>query len=113
MAQLRIALAQLNSTVGDLAGNAGLIRRYAGDARQAGAHLLAVPEMALTGYPVEDLALRGSFVEASRAALADLAAALAADGLGGLPVVVGYLDHGRAPAEAGLPRSRSFCTLLN
>jgi NAD+ synthase (glutamine-hydrolysing) len=115
MAQLRIALAQMNSTVGDLAGNAGLIRRYAAEARQDGAHLLAVPEMALTGYPVEDLALRGSFVEASRAALADLAAALHAEGLGDLPVVVGYLDRGEAPvgfgpaeaATAGVPlRSR-------
>ena len=94
MAQLRIALAQMNSSVGDLAGNSALIRRYAAEAHQDGAHLLAVPEMALTGYPVEDLALRGSFVAASRDHLADLAAALDADGLGDLPVVVGYLDQG-------------------
>ncbi|HEV2637828.1 MAG TPA: NAD+ synthase [Actinocrinis sp.] len=105
MAQLRIALAQMNSTVGDLAGNAESIRRYAAEARQAGAHLLAVPEMALTGYPVEDLALRGSFVQASRAALADLARALDAAGCGDLPVVVGYLDHGSAPAEPGPPKA--------
>ena len=104
MAQLRIALAQMNSSVGDLAGNGDLIRRYAAEAHRDGAHLLAVPEMALTGYPVEDLALRGSFVEASRRSLAELAAALETDGLGDLPVVVGYLDHGRhAPAESDGP----------
>ncbi|GAA3856419.1 NAD+ synthase [Streptomyces lannensis] len=54
---------------------------------------MAFPEMALTGYPVEDLALRSSFVEASRAALRDLAARLAAEGFGELPVLVGYLDR--------------------
>jgi NAD+ synthase (glutamine-hydrolysing) len=57
--------------------------------------LVAFPEMVLTAYPVEDLALRPSFVEASRAALEELAADLADDGVGDLPVVVGYLD--RAP----------------
>ena len=51
--------------------------------------------MVLTGYPVEDLALRASFVDASEAALTQLAADLAADGLGHLPVVVGYLDARR------------------
>jgi NAD+ synthase (glutamine-hydrolysing) len=96
MAQLRVALAQVNPTVGALAGNAALIRQWTARAAEAGAHLVAFPEMALTGYPVEDLALRTSFVDASRQALLDLAAELAADGHGDLPVVVGYLD--RAPA---------------
>src|SRR3954453_7341205 len=93
MAQLRLALAQVNPTVGDLAGNAGLIRSWTARAAEAGAHLVAFPEMVLTGYPVEDLTLRSSFVEASGAAVHQLAADLAADGFGGLPVVVGYLDH--------------------
>jgi len=102
MAQLRIALAQIDPSVGDLAGNSALIRRSAAAAQQEGAHLLAVPEMALTGYPIEDLALRGSFVDASREALTTLAAALAEEGLGDLVVVVGYLDHGaQGPAEPG------------
>ena len=96
MAQLRLALAQVNATVGDLAGNAATIREWTGKASDAGAHLVAFPEMALTGYPVEDLALRTSFVDASREGLTQLAADLAADGHGDLPVVVGYLD--RAPA---------------
>ncbi|MGH3417308.1 MAG: NAD+ synthase, partial [Actinocrinis sp.] len=92
MAQLRIALAQINPVVGDLDGNGALILDSARRAADGGAHLLAVPEMALTGYPIEDLALRPSFVQAARAALDRLAAALAAQGLGELVVVVGYLD---------------------
>ncbi|MEV5571230.1 NAD+ synthase [Spirillospora sp. NPDC052269] len=93
MAQLRIALAQVNPTVGDLGGNADLVVAWARRARDAGAHLVAFPEMALTGYPVEDLALRSSFVDASREALERLARRLADEGLGDLPVVVGYLDR--------------------
>src|SRR5215469_15343383 len=92
MPQLRIALAQINPTVGDLAGNADLILGAAERAAREGAHLLAVPEMALTGYPIEDLALRPSFVKAARAAMDDLALELAERGLGDLVVVVGYLD---------------------
>ena len=92
MAQLRIALAQINPTVGDLAGNAELIVAAAREAVAAGAQLLGTPEMALTGYPIEDLALRGSFVQASRAALEALAGRLADEDLGELVVAVGYLD---------------------
>ena len=99
MPQLRLALAQVDPTLGDLAGNATLVRTWAAKARDAGAHLVAFPEMVLTGYPVEDLALRTSFVEASRTALERLAADLAADGLGDLPVVVGYLDRADADGD--------------
>lgn len=115
MTQLRLALAQVNPTVGDLAGNTALVRAWTRRAAEAGAHLVAFPEMVLTGYPVEDLALRTSFVDASRAAVEQLAADLDADGLGELPVVVGYLDrvdrdgdgHGEnvAPAvRVGVPK---------
>jgi NAD+ synthase (glutamine-hydrolysing) len=93
--QLRIALAQINATVGDLAGNAGLIAEWTRRAAQRGSHVVVFPEMALTGYPVEDLALRTSFVEASISALDEVAAQLAAEGLGGIAVVVGYLDRQR------------------
>ncbi|GAA0277448.1 NAD+ synthase [Actinomadura nitritigenes] len=108
MAQLRIALAQVNPTVGDLGGNADLIVEWAGRAAAAGAHLVAFPEMMLTGYPVEDLALRGSFVEASRRALERVAVRLADEGLGDLPVVTGHLDRPpvglvRAGQPSGLP----------
>ncbi|WP_217140583.1 NAD+ synthase [Streptomyces sp. AC627_RSS907] len=93
MPQLRLALNQIDSTVGDIAGNAESVVRWSRHSAEQGAHLVAFPEMMLTGYPVEDLALRSSFVEASRAALRSLAARLADEGLGGLPVVVGYLDR--------------------
>lgn len=96
MAQLRLALAQVNATVGDLGGNAEMIRLWTAKAAETGAHLVAFPEMALTGYPVEDLALRTSFVDASREAVERLAADLESDGLGALPVVVGYLDRAAA-----------------
>ena len=99
MAQMRLALAQVNPTVGDLAGNAQAVREWTARAAAQGAHLVAFPEMMLTGYPVEDLALRASFVDASRAALARLATDLVADGHGDLPVVLGYLDH--APYSVG------------
>ncbi|MEV6306837.1 NAD+ synthase [Actinoplanes sp. NPDC051861] len=98
MPTLRIALAQVNSTVGDIPGNAATVRRWSREAADAGAHLVAFPEMMLTGYPIEDLVFRNSFVEASRQALRTLAADLAADGLGELAVVVGYVDADGPPA---------------
>jgi NAD+ synthase (glutamine-hydrolysing) len=93
MPQLRLALAQVNPTVGDLAGNADLVLRTAAKAHAAGAHLVVFPETVLTGYPVEDLALRTSFVEASRTALDRLATRLDEAGLGELACVVGYIDR--------------------
>jgi NAD+ synthase (glutamine-hydrolysing) len=93
VAQLRIALAQVNATVGDLAGNAELIASWTRRAAAAGARVVVFPEMALTGYPVEDLALRASFVKASIGALRELAGRLDANGLGGVAVVTGYLDR--------------------
>ncbi|KWT59771.1 NAD+ synthetase [Streptomyces albus subsp. albus] len=93
MPRLRIALNQTDACVGDLTGNAETIVRWTREAARRGAHLIAFPEMVLTGYPVEDLALRSSFVEASRAALRALAARLGDEGFGDLPVVVGYLDR--------------------
>ncbi|MFH8747196.1 NAD+ synthase [Streptomyces rimosus] len=93
MPRLRIALNQTDACVGDLTGNAETIVRWTREAARRDAHLIAFPEMVLTGYPVEDLALRSSFVEASRAALRPLAARLADEGFGDIPVVVGYLDR--------------------
>lgn len=93
MPALRIALAQINPTVGDLEGNAALIREAIAGAAAGDARLVVLPEMALTGYPVEDLALRPSFQDASRAALADLAASIAEDGHGDVTCLIGYLDR--------------------
>ncbi|MFE9863110.1 NAD+ synthase [Streptomyces sp. NPDC005506] len=104
MPQLRLALNQIDSTVGDLAGNAEAIVHWTRHSAGQGAHLVAFPEMVLTGYPVEDLALRPSFVEASRDALRALAARLDAEGFGELPVVVGYLDRSqKAQPRYGQP----------
>jgi NAD+ synthase (glutamine-hydrolysing) len=100
MRTLRIALAQVDSTVGDLPGNAAAVREWSRRAAGSGAHLVAFPEMMLTGYPVEDLVFRESFVAASRAALRQLAADLASDGLADLAVIVGYLDAD-GPARLG------------
>jgi len=104
--RLRIALAQVNSTLGDLANNAQTIVDWTGRGAGRGAGLVVFPEMMLTGYPVEDLALRASFVDASLAALRDTAARLAAAGLGGVAVVTGYLgrETGLAP-RVGQPVS--------
>lgn len=102
--QLRLALNQIDSTVGDLAGNAEAVVHWTRHSAEQGAHLVAFPEMVLTGYPVEDLALRSSFVEASRAALRALAVRLDDEGFGELPVIVGYLDRSeRAQPRYGQP----------
>jgi NAD+ synthase (glutamine-hydrolysing) len=95
---LRVALAQIDVTVGDLQGNADIVVRETRRAADAGAHLVLFPEMALTGYPPEDLVLRPSFMRASRAALDELTRRLDADGLGDIAVVVGYLDACPEPA---------------
>ena len=94
----------MNVTVGDLAGNAEIIVEWTRRAAAHGARVVVFPEMALTGYPVEDLALRASFVEASIATLRDVAERLNVEGLGGVAVVTGYLDRraGVAP-RTGLP----------
>jgi len=102
--RLRIALAQANSTVGDLSGNAAAVLEWTRRAAAAGADLAVFPEMMLTGYPVEDLALRASFVTASIAALEDTARQLDAAGLGGIAVVTGYLDRqAGVTARVGVP----------
>jgi NAD+ synthase (glutamine-hydrolysing) len=86
-------MAQINTTVGDISANADLIVEWVERAHRAGADLVLFPEMALTGYPVEDLALRQSFVEASRISIARLASRLHGGGFGDLVAVVGYLDR--------------------
>ena len=100
MGQLRVGLAQINPTVGALSTNADLILEYAGKAASAGAHILVFPEMVLTGYPVEDLALRQTFRDASKAALAKVAEDLR--DYGDMVIVVGYLDESaqRRPQNA-------------
>src|SRR5690606_983710 len=104
VAQLRIALAQVNPTVGDLSGNTDKLLDWARRAADRGAHLVVFPEMFLTGYPAEDLVLRASFVNASIAALETAARRLADEGLGELPVVVGYVDRAGLQPRVGVPK---------
>ncbi|HEX2054755.1 MAG TPA: NAD+ synthase [Actinomycetota bacterium] len=85
---IRIALAQVNPTIGDLPGNAGLILRYIDQARAAGADVVAFPELVITGYPPDDLLLKKSFLRDSRKALDDIAAATH-----GIAAVVGCADE--------------------
>ena len=93
--KLRVALAQINPTVGDLAGNAALIAESVKSAQAQGANLIVFPEMIVTGYPVEDLALRPSFQAASIRAVQEIAASITGD----IVAVVGYL--GRSSKETG------------
>lgn len=109
MPQLRVALAQVNPCVGDIVGNSTMIADRCREATAAGAHIVVFGEMALTGYPVEDLALRESFVAGSVQALQTLATRLPQDGCGELAVVVGYLDsdtYGSRDAAAVLYRGQ-------
>ena len=70
---LKLALAQINTTVGDLAGNTRKILEYTAQAKKAGARLVVFPELALCGYPPEDLLLKKHFVADNIKALESLA----------------------------------------
>src|SRR5829696_6517201 len=85
---MRIALVQMNATVGDIAGNAELMRAGMARARDAGAQFALFPELAITGYPPEDLLLKEHFLRDARAAVDELAA-----GVEDLVAVVGFPDR--------------------
>lgn len=87
MNTIRIALAQINPIVGDLKGNTYLALEYIERGRQAGADLIALPELALTGYPPEDLLMKPHFVRENRRALDRIVKAT-----GNLVVVIGFVD---------------------
>lgn len=106
MPVIRLALAQVNPIVGDLRGNSAISRESVGAAASQGAHVVLLPEMVITGYPVEDLALRPSFQRASESTLEQLAQDIAADGHGEVLVIAGYL-RGTDSTDAtklGVPR---------
>ena len=86
-----MALAQVNPTVGDLSGNAALIKDYFARAAEGGADMVAFPELAITGYPPEDLLLKPSFVRQNLEILRDLAKTLK-----GPAAVIGFVDHDKA-----------------
>jgi NAD+ synthetase len=101
MSRLRVAIAQFNAHVGDLAGNSARILELAARAREAGADLLLTPELALCGYPPEDLLMRPDFYRACAAQLDALARAAA------LPIVLGH------PEEAAGKRYNAASLLAN
>lgn len=91
---MRLALAQINPTVGDIDGNAALIAEWIGHARERGAALVVFPELCLPGYPAEDLYLKRSFVAANRRALEELAA-----GVEGIAALVGFAEPAAQSGE--------------
>ena len=84
---MRIALAQIDPTVGDIDGNAAKIAEWIDRAREAGAELAIFPELCLPGYPAEDLYLKRHFVEANRRAIEELAG-----GVDGITALVGFAE---------------------
>jgi NAD+ synthase (glutamine-hydrolysing) len=85
---VRIALAQINSVVGDLPGNARRVIEFIGHAREMGAELVAFPELVLTGYPPEDLLLRPEFIDQNMAALEEVTRATR-----GMTAIVGFAQR--------------------
>ncbi|HLF18945.1 MAG TPA: NAD+ synthase [Candidatus Omnitrophota bacterium] len=85
---MRIALAQINTTVGDLAGNQAKIAGYIQRAKDRQADIVVFPELAVTGYPPEDLLLKGHFVKENIKTLRQLAKAAS-----GITVIVGFVDR--------------------
>ena len=99
-APLRIAMAQINPVLGDLEGNSQLILGAVKEALVSGADVVLFSEMVLTGYPVEDLALRPAFQSASKKRVNELAEQIEKIGGGELLVIIGYLDHDEKPENA-------------
>ena len=99
MPALRLAMAQINPTVGDLAGNSTQILEKVQQAQELGSNLVLFPELALTGYPIEDLALSKDFLNDSGKALEALAKELAKRGQGHIRVVVGHPALAKSPTS--------------
>lgn len=98
---LRIAMAQIDPTVGDISGNMRLVKGWIKEARKAGADLVVFPELTVTGYPPEDLLLKPRFVSDNRRALDEIAKECT-----GLVAVIGYVGQG----SAGKGKSQAACT---
>src|SRR6187549_78537 len=92
---MKIGLAQINTTVGDLAGNHRRIQTAYQALVEQGAELVITPELALTGYPPQDLVFKSRFVPLNLVALADLHAAV-----GEVPLIVGFIDVNPGPGQS-------------
>ncbi|MBM3742834.1 MAG: NAD+ synthase [Actinobacteria bacterium] len=98
--KLRIAAAQLNLLVGDITGNSAKVLESAIRAKKVGAQVVVFPEMVITGYPIEDLALRPAISKAAKEEVEKLASNLDKNNCGDLLAVVGYLDRETKPLNA-------------
>src|SRR5258706_16149799 len=98
MTAIRVALAQINPTVGELSGNAELVLDYVGRARAVGADIVAFPELPLPGYPPEDLLLKPHFVLENRGALDRIIEAS-----NGIVIILGFVDTGGADIYNAAP----------
>jgi NAD+ synthase (glutamine-hydrolysing) len=111
--RLRIALAQVNSTVGDIEGNRRLISKAIAQARDAGADLVVLPELSLPGYPAEDLYLKRHFTLANQRAVEQLASEAT-----GIVAMVGFAEPSppappRAPDAPGMRPARNSLAVLD
>jgi NAD+ synthase (glutamine-hydrolysing) len=88
MGTLRVALAQINTTVGDFEGNVSKVINYIQKAKKTGAKVVAFPELAIAGYPPEDLLLKTQFIEDNLAALQNVQ-----ENTGDITVIVGFVDR--------------------
>ncbi|MFM6967525.1 MAG: NAD+ synthase [Microbacteriaceae bacterium] len=113
MSRIRFALAQMNPVVGDIEGNSTLIRDAVRDAVNAHASVVVFPEMALTGYPIEDLAYSPEFVGQSQDGLDALATSLRADGFGDIAVIVGYIRRAKSASFGGAIAHNSLAVLFD
>jgi NAD+ synthase (glutamine-hydrolysing) len=111
MSPIRFALAQINPTVGDIAGNSRLISEAVADAVAHSASIVAFPEMALTGYPIEDLAFNRDFVRESMAGAGHLAESLTNAGFGDIAVIVGYIRESTTESHGGAIAHNSLAVL--
>ncbi|MBS1878806.1 MAG: NAD+ synthase [Actinobacteria bacterium] len=103
---MRVALAQIDPTVGDIDGNSAKVAEWIGRAREEGADLVVFPELCIPGYPAEDLYLKRHFLEANRRAVEELAA-----GVAGITALVGFAE----PAPGGgedAPRAHNALAVL-
>ncbi len=112
MSRIRFALAQINPIVGDIAGNSRLIIEAVSEASENSASVVAFPEMALTGYPIEDLAFNRDFVRESMNGVGELARTLHAKGLGDIAVIVGYIRESDETSHGGAIAHNSLAVLF-
>lgn len=107
MPALRVAMAQINPTVGDLAGNSSKILDFTIRANEQGAKLVLFPELALSGYPIEDLALSHDFLTSCHEALGEVAEKIAEAGCGDITVVVGYPGFAKNPTSWAIGQNKA------